>query len=90
MDTLNDLALLELALGHATDACRAEVGVTRLNATQAAQVLVTWTKMGLLSEKLFKKNNRKATKTNTLLLPLGNQITIGNALGHAPVVQLAL
>ena len=53
MDTLNDLALLELALGHATDACRAEVGVTRLNATQAAQVLVTWTKIGLLSEKLF-------------------------------------
>ena len=44
MDALDDFALFQLALGHAADAARAEIGVARLNATQAAQVLITLNK----------------------------------------------
>lgn len=40
MHTLDDTALLKLGLRHTTYAARAEVGVTRLNAAQAAQILV--------------------------------------------------
>lgn len=40
MDALDDLALLQLGLGHAADAVGGEVGVPRLDAAQAAQVLV--------------------------------------------------
>ncbi len=40
MDAFHDLALLELGLGHAADAHRAEVCVTCLNATQATKVFV--------------------------------------------------
>ena len=40
MDALDDLALLELGLGHAADAVGGEVGVARLDAAQAAEVLV--------------------------------------------------
>ena len=37
---LDDLALLQLVLGHPADAVGGEVGVPRLDAAQAAQVLV--------------------------------------------------
>ena len=40
MDALDDLALLELGLGHAADAVGGEVGVARLDAAEAAEVLV--------------------------------------------------
>lgn len=62
---LDDLALLELGLGHAAHAVRAEVGVPGLDALQAAQVLVA------------------------LLLPLGDQVRVGDLFVDAKVVQLA-
>ena len=41
MDALDDLPFLQLGLGNAADAHRAEVGVTRLDAAKAAKVFVT-------------------------------------------------
>ena len=64
VDALDDLALLELGLGHAADAVGGEVGVARLDAAQAAEVLVA------------------------LLLPLGDQVLVGDLVLHAVVVQL--
>ena len=64
MDALDDLALLELGLGHAADAVGGEVGVARLDAAEAAEVLVA------------------------LLLPLGDQVLVGDLVLHAVVVQL--
>lgn len=40
MDTLDDAALFQLRLGHPADAVSPKVGVPRLDAPQAAQVLV--------------------------------------------------
>ena len=40
MDALDDLPFLQLGLGNAADAHRAEVGVTRLDAAKAAKVFV--------------------------------------------------
>lgn len=40
MDTLDHTALLQLRLGHPANAVRPEVCVPRLDATQAAQILV--------------------------------------------------
>jgi len=40
MHTLDNFALLQFRFGHTTNAVRAKVCVTRLDATQAAQVLV--------------------------------------------------
>jgi len=65
VDALDDLALLELGLGHAADAVGGEVGVARLDAAQAAEVLVA------------------------LLLPLGDQVLVGDLVLHAVVVQLS-
>ena len=40
VDALDDLALLELGLGHAADAVGGEVGVAGLDAPEAAEILV--------------------------------------------------
>lgn len=40
MNALHNLSLLQLCLGNSANAVRAEIGVSRLDATQAAQVLV--------------------------------------------------
>lgn len=41
MHALDNLALLQLRFGHTTDAVGAEVRVSRLNAPQAAEILVS-------------------------------------------------
>ena len=41
MNTLDDFSLLELSLGHTAHTIRSEIGVTRLNAPQAAQILIS-------------------------------------------------
>lgn len=41
MHALDNLALLQLRFGHTTDAVGAEVRVTRLNAPQAAEILIS-------------------------------------------------
>ena len=64
MDALHDLALLQLVLGHAADAVGGEVGVSGLDAAEAAEVLVA------------------------LLLPLGDQVAVGDLLLDAVVVEL--
>jgi len=56
VDALDDATLLQLGFGHTADAVRSEVGVPRLDAAQAAEVLVSG------------------------LLPLGNQVAIGDLL----------
>jgi len=40
VDAFHDSPVLQLGLGHAADAVRAEVGIPGLNASQAAQILV--------------------------------------------------
>ena len=64
MDALDDLALLQLRLRHPADAVRREVGVPSLDASEAAEVLVS------------------------LLLPLGDQVLVGDLVLQAVVVQL--
>lgn len=65
MHALHNLSLLQLSFGNSADAVCAEVGVSGLDATQAAQVLVS------------------------RLLPLGDEVGIGNALLQAILVQLS-
>ena len=64
VDALHDPPLLQLVLGHPADAVGGEVGVPRLDAPQAAQVLVT------------------------LLLPLRDEVRVGDLLLDAVVVEL--
>lgn len=56
--------LLQLLLGDPADAVSGEVGVTRLNTAQTAEVLIA------------------------LLLPLGDQVGVGDLLTQHVVVQL--
>ena len=64
MNALDYPALLQLALGHAADAVGGEVGISSLDAPEAAQILIA------------------------LLLPLGDQVLVGDLVLHAVVVQL--
>lgn len=41
MNTLDDLSFFQLGLGNSTDAVRAEIRVTRLDASQTAKILVS-------------------------------------------------
>lgn len=63
--TLHDATLFQLRFRYATYTICAEIGIARLDATQAAKILIAG------------------------LLPLGYQVTIGNLLFEAIVIELA-